>query len=268
MNKIQVVTIIQTRTGSSRFPQKVLKRLGSKPLFITMVERIKQAKYVGRVVIATTFMPEDDIIEMICLSHGIDCFRGHPTDLLDRHYQTALFYQADAVVKIPSDCPLVDIDVIDQVIGLYIFNHDKYDYVSNLHPATFPDGNDVEIMSINALKTAWIGANREYEREHTTPYIWDQPELFNLGNVYYEQGNLSMTHRWCLDYKEDYEFIKTIYDALAPENPYFGIKEILEYLSKNHYVNKINEVYKGVNWYRHHLDELKTIKQEETRVAI
>lgn len=261
---MRIVTVIQTRTGSSRFPQKVLRPLGGRPIFLRLVERVRQAKYAGQVVVATTFMPEDDIIESLCMSIGIECFRGHPTDLLDRHYQAGLAYEADAVVKIPSDCPLVDIGVIDEVIGLYLRHKGDYDYVSNLHPATYPDGNDVEIMSMTALEKAWHEAERDFEREHTTPYIWEKPDKFTIANVVFKLGNFSMTYRWCLDYPEDYQLIKAIFDELYPTNPFFSVTDILELLNRKPQLMKINERYRGVNWYRHHLHELKTISPIET----
>ncbi|MFQ3573584.1 MAG: glycosyltransferase family protein [Thermodesulfovibrionales bacterium] len=263
---MKILTAIQTRTGSSRFPQKVLKPLGNKPLYVTMAERIKRSSHVGQVVILTTFMPEDDIIEIISLSNGLQCFRGHPTDLLDRHYQAGIFYGADAVVKIPSDCPLVDISVIDKVIGFYIDHYPKYDYVSNLHPATFPDGNDVEIISMKSLALSWRFADKEYEREHTTPFIWEQPDRFMIGNIRFQGCNLSMSHRWCLDYPEDYTFIKTVFDELNPKNENFGLSDILELLKVKPELLDINKKYCGVNWYRHHIGTLKTIKPEETRI--
>ncbi|MCX8026340.1 MAG: glycosyltransferase family protein [Thermodesulfovibrionales bacterium] len=265
---MKILTAIQTRTGSSRFPQKVLKTLGSKPLFVTMANRIKASRYAGQVVILTTFLPDDDIIEMISLSNGLECFRGHPTDLLDRHYQAGIFYGVDAVVKIPSDCPLVDISVIDKVIDFYVKNYPKYDYVSNLHPATYPDGNDVEIVSMKTLALAWRFADKDYEREHTTPFIWEQPERFMIGNIRNNGCNFSMTHRWCLDYPEDYIFIKTIYDELSPKNPFFGINEILDLLKRQPHIMEINKKYCGVNWYRHHINELKTITPSETRLEV
>lgn len=265
---MKVLISIQTRTGSSRFPKKVLKPLGNKPLFITMAERIKASKYGGQVVILTTFMSDDDIIEIISLSNGMDCFRGHPTDLLDRHYQAGIFYGADAVVKIPSDCPLVDIRVIDKVIDFYIKHYPKYDYVSNLHPASFPDGNDVEIISMKSLALSWKFADKDYEREHTTPFIWEQPDQFIIGNIRHKGPNLSMTHRWCLDYPEDYIFIKTIFDALSPVNPLFGVEDILDFLKKRPELMDINKKYCGVNWYRHHIGSLKTVKPEETRLVV
>ncbi len=264
MSDPKILTVIQTRTGSSRFPMKTLKLLGGKPLFVRLAERVKRAKLTGHVLIATTFMPEDDIIDSICMANSISCFRGHPTDLLDRHYQAGIDYGAEAVVKIPSDCPLIDVSLIDEVIGFYLHNYGKYHYVSNLHPATHPDGNDVEIMSMESLERAWRCAQRDLEREHTTPYIWENPDVFRIANVFYSGGNLSKSHRWCLDYPEDYLFIKAVYNELSPSNPFFGIEDILALLQRKPELQKINEKYRGVNWYRHHLHELKTITAEDT----
>src|SRR5262249_56249101 len=132
--------------------------------------------------VATTPVNEDDPIQELCRGIGVPSFRGHPTDLLDRHYRAAAQEEADAVVKIPSDCPLIDPGVVDRVIGHYIANYDKYDFVSNLHPPTYPDGNDVEVMSFSALEKAWAQAAQPFEHEHTTPLIWDWPSRFRFVN--------------------------------------------------------------------------------------
>jgi spore coat polysaccharide biosynthesis protein SpsF len=262
-----IVTVIQTRTGSTRLPNKVLFPLAGKPLFVRMVERVRAAKLSGLVVIATTSNPEDDLIEDYCFKEKINCFRGHPTDLVDRHYKIALTYNAQAIVKIPSDCPLIDPKVIDKVISYYIVNHKDYDFVSNLHPATYPDGNDVEIMSIYSLKEAWLRAKKDFEREHTTPYIWDNPNLFRIGNVEWETGlDFSMTYRWTLDYMEDYEFISAVFNELYYPRLLFGISDILCLLERRPELKKINEKYLGVNWYRNNLQNLKTIKPDQTKL--
>ena len=164
-----IVTIVQTRCGSSRLPGKVLMPLAGKPLFVRQVERIKAAKLSGTVVVATTTEAVDDPIEEVCKQEGLAFFRGDALDLLDRHYQAALQYNAQTVLKIPSDCPLIDPRIIDKVIGYYLDNQDKYDFVSNLHPATYPDGNDVEIMGMGILEDAWKNATQNFESEHTTP---------------------------------------------------------------------------------------------------
>jgi spore coat polysaccharide biosynthesis protein SpsF len=122
--------------------------LQGKPLFIRQAERVRAASLSGRVVIATTTDSNDDTIAEVCRLEGLDCYRGDAADLLDRHYQAALHYTADTVIKIPSDCPLIDPALIDEVIGYWLDHTGEYDFVSNLHPATWPDGNDVEIMTM------------------------------------------------------------------------------------------------------------------------
>jgi spore coat polysaccharide biosynthesis protein SpsF len=197
----------------------------------------------------------------------VPVFRGHSTDLLDRHIQAARAYRADLVVKIPSDCPLIDPRVVDRVISFAEEHNDDYDYVSNLHPATYPDGNDVEVVSMQALETTWKEATRPFEREHTTPFLWEHPERFSIANLTWETGqDLSMSHRWTIDYIEDYRFIKAVYDELSPGgNTIFSLTDILELLARRPDIHAMNARYAGVNWYRHHLAELRTISPDHTR---
>lgn len=264
---MKIVTVIQARTGSSRMPNKVLMPLAGMPLLIRMVERVKLSELAGEIIIATTKEVSDDVIVKICKENDFLFYRGSTDDLLDRHYQAAKLLNADAVVKIPSDCPLIDPKVIDKVIGFFIEHSSDFDFVSNLHPATYPDGNDVEIMHFNILEFAWKNAKRQLEREHTTPYIWENPDKFRIGNVQWETGlNYSMTHRFTIDYPEDYEFIRKVYDELYPNNPKFGLNDILQLLEMKPEIKKINEMYNGVNWYRNHLNELKTITADQTKI--
>jgi spore coat polysaccharide biosynthesis protein SpsF len=263
-----ILTIIQTRRGSTRLPDKVLMPLQGKPLFVRQAERVRAASLPGRVVIATTTDSNDDAIAEICRLEGLDCYRGHAADLLDRHYRAALHYTADTVIKIPSDCPLIDPALIDEVIGYWLDYAGEYDFVSNLHPATWPDGNDVEIMTMAVLETAWREAERPLEREHTTPYIWERPERFRIGNVAMGGGaDYSMTHRFTIDYAEDYQFIRTVFDELHPFNPLFGVGDILSLLERRPDIYEMNAGFAGVNWYRHHLDELTTVGAAQTRTA-
>ena len=261
-----VLTVIQARTGSSRLPGKVLLPLCGKPALVRMVERVGFAALAGTVVVATTTLPEDDAIEALCAGEEIPCFRGHPTDLLDRHVQAARSFRAEHVVKIPSDCPLIDSEVIDRVVGTYLSAPGAWDYVSNLHPATWPDGSDVEVMTRASLETAWSEARRPHEREHTTPFLWDQPERFRIGNVAWDEGpDLSMRVRLTLDYPADYELIRIVFETAFPGNPRFGLREVLEILQTWPDVARLNARYCGVNWYRSHLGELRTVTAAETR---
>ena len=174
-----------------------------------MVERVRAARQLDEVVVATTTDAADGAIQALCDRRGWLCHAGHPTDLLDRHLAAARLHRADVVVKIPSDCPLIDPRIIDRVVRCFREADWHYDFVSNLHPASYPDGNDVEVMSFAALETAWHEARKPHEREHTTPFIWDQPQRFRLGNVRWETGrDLSMTHRLTVDYPEDLALVQ------------------------------------------------------------
>lgn len=257
---MKILTVVQARRGSTRLPDKVMMPVLGEPVLIRQLQRIQQSALHGLLVVATTTQPKDDVIEEICQHYHIACYRGHATDLLDRHYQCALHYGADAVVKIPSDCPLIDPVIIDEVLQYFINHASEYDYVSNLHPATWPDGNDVEIMHLATLEKAWKQATRELEREHTTPYIWENPQQFRIGAVVWNTGlDYSTSHRWTLDYPEDFEFIRTIYTQLYPQNPSFGLNDILTLLQQQPQIAAINAKYAGQYWYKNHPDELKHI---------
>jgi spore coat polysaccharide biosynthesis protein SpsF len=245
-------------------PGKVLLPLAGKPLLLRMLERVKSARTPFDLCVATTRDAADDAIAAVAQRAGVGCVRGHPTDLLDRHIQAARLAEADAVVKIPSDCPLIDPAVIDRIIGAFVENP-TCDYVSNLHPATWPDGYDVEVVARVALETAHLEATRPLEREHTTPFIWERPERFRLKNIVWDR-DLQMTHRLTIDYLEDYELIRRVFEALHRDDAApFGLDEILAYLDAHPEVYQINHKYVGVNWYRHHIGELRTVDATRTR---
>lgn len=256
----KVLVCIQARMGSTRLPGKVLKKVLGKPIILHQLERIKQAKTVDKVAVITSINQQDDPIASLCEENKIRYYRGSEFDLLDRHYQAAKKFQANFVVKIPSDCPLADPEIIDEVIGLWKKNPSKYDYVSNYHPPTFPDGLDVEGCAFAVLETAWKEAKKKHEREHTFPFIWDNPARFRIGNVLNKHGNLFMSHRWTLDYQEDFDFLKRIFEEFKNQ-PYFSMGDVLKLLKDKPNLMKINQKHAGVNWYRHHEGELKTVKR-------
>lgn len=264
MNKKKIVVFIQARMGSTRFPAKVLRKVMGKELLLHMCERVKLAKTVDDIVVITSANPENDRIEYLCKDHYIKYYRGSENDLLDRHYQAAREFGADFIVKIPSDCPLTDPAIIDRVLSLWINNQDKYDYVSNYHPPTFPDGLDVEGSSFQIISIAWQEAKRPLEREHTFPFIWDNPQRFRIGNVENLHGNMFMTHRWTLDYEEDYEFIKRVFEELKTKVG-FSMEDVLNLLVEKPEIAAINRVHAGVNWYRKHEGELKTVTKNQYR---
>jgi len=241
-----IVAVIQARTGSTRLPGKVMLPLGERTVLEQMIVRVMRARLLDEVVVATTTLPEDACIVEVATSLSVPCFRGHPTDLLDRHVNAAAATDARHVVKIPSDCPLIDPSAIDAVLLAYLGGHGRVDYASNLHPATYPDGNDVEVISLRALEQAWHEATSPSDREHTTPFIWSRPERFRMVNVRWDGGrNAASTHRYVLDYPEDHAVIQAIFDALHQAVPEFGVDAIVDFLDTHRDVAALNARRRG-----------------------
>jgi spore coat polysaccharide biosynthesis protein SpsF len=264
----KAVIVVQARMSSSRLPGKVMLPVLGKSILYRMIERLLMVQHRAQVVIATSEDNADDVIEQEALRMNVPCYRGSLNNLLDRHYLAAKQFNADIVLKIPSDCPLIDSRIIDQALDFYFVHTGKYDFVSNLHPATFPDGNDVEIMTMACLERTWKEAARPLELEHTTPYIWENQDKFRIGNVSWLTGkDYSMSHRFTIDYEADYQFIKRVFEELYPGKPDFSCDDILNLLDKKPEIYAINAQYAGVNWYRNHLDELKTISSGQTKVT-
>jgi spore coat polysaccharide biosynthesis protein SpsF len=234
--------------------------LAGKPLLQRMVERVMGAATPFQLVVATTTDAQDGPVRDLCREMSIQCFSGHPLDLLDRHYMAAREYRAEVVVKIPSDCPLIDPAVIDRVLGCYLASPADVDFVSNLDPPSYPDGNDVEVIPFSILEIAWREASRPLEREHTTPFIWDQPGRFRIRNVAWETGlDYSATHRWTIDYQEDYAFIAQVYDQLwSTSRPVFSLNDILNLLAMRPEIAELNQRYAGMSWYSRYAAELRT----------
>jgi spore coat polysaccharide biosynthesis protein SpsF len=262
---MNLVVVVQARMGSTRLPGKVLAPLAGAPLLQRMLERVRAARTPFELVVATSTDPADDDVRQLCRWLSVRCVSGHPCDLLDRHVQAARETRAEAVAKIPSDCPLIDPAAVDQVLQAFLEAPGRYEYVSNLHPASWPDGNDVEVVRADVLERAWREARRPHEREHTTPYVWDQPWRFRVGNVQWDH-DLSMSHRFTVDHPEDLAFVQEVYDALwRPDRPIFGVADILAFLEQRPDVLALNASYAGVSWYRHHMDELRTIPARAAR---
>jgi len=258
------LVIVQARLGSTRFPKKVISTLGDSTIIDILIEQIKKADAVDKVVIATTQEPLDDLLVDYCLKKKYDVYRGSALDLLDRHYQCAKEFNPRSISKIPSDVPFVDPEIINKVIKSF-FESDL-DYVSNLHPPTFPDGLDVETFSFDALEKAWKNANKDYEREHTTPYIWDNPKDFKIGSITSDQEkDYFMNYRWTIDYEEDLEFIRSVYNGFIKNNPNYNWLELVEFLDYNPSIASINSKYNGMNWYGKYINELKTFDPSNTK---
>lgn len=256
---MKTLVVVQARMGSSRLPGKVLLPLAGRPLLERMLERLQSAQFPFRVCVATSVAAEDDPIRELCRRAAVPVVSGHPTDLLARHVQAGRELGADIVVKIPSDCPLIDPDVVDRVLEHYRAFGERLDFVTNLHPPSWPDGNDVEVVPMRVLETANREATRAFEREHTTPFIWERPTRFRLENVSLSDGkNLAKTHRFTIDYQEDYDFVARVYDELwRTDRPIFKLCDILALLTQKPDLMDINARWSGQSW---HLNELSNLQ--------
>jgi glutamate-1-semialdehyde aminotransferase/spore coat polysaccharide biosynthesis protein SpsF (cytidylyltransferase family) len=234
---MKTVAIIQARMSSTRLPNKVLADIAGHPMLWHVVNRVRQAQSLDEVVVATSHNPKDDEVAAYCCDQGIPCRRGSEDDVLDRYYQAAKAQEAEAVVRITADCPLMDPEVIDLLVRA--FQKSDYDYVSNTLPYTFPDGLDVEVFSFRALEQAWREATKPSEREHVTPYLRLSGK-FKLFNVENGEDLSRQRHRWTVDDPTDLEFIREIYKSF-PAGPIFGMNEVLALLQRRPELQRINQ---------------------------
>ncbi len=233
-----IVGIIQARMQSTRLPGKVMLNVKNIPLLELMIKRVSKSTKLEKIIVATSTNHADDIIEELCLKLNIDCFRGSEDDVLLRFKESAELLNANTIVRLCGDCPLIDSDIIDDVISEY--QRGDYDFVSNLFPSpsTYPDGTSVEVFSSELLLEMENNAKKPSEREHVTFYIWMQPEKYKIHRLDYKE-DLSK-FRFNLDYKEDFEFIKTIFENFLDKDEYFTMNDIIEWLKNNEKVVKIN----------------------------
>jgi len=215
--------IVQARMTSTRLPGKVLLPLAGEPMLVRLLDRLRRVQRASGVVIATTTNPTDDPIAALCKQRGVPCHRGSEHDVLSRYADAARAYSADVVVRITSDCPLIDPALIDQVIATY--EEGDSDYVSNMLPPTWPYGMAVEVFSAAALRQAHTEANQPAEREHVTPFIYWHPERYHLRNVA-SPSDLS-AQRWTVDTPEDYELVRRLFETLYPNRPEFTLGDLL-----------------------------------------
>ena len=233
---MRIVAIIQARMGSARLPGKVMLDLAGEPMLARCVVRAQRALTLHAVVVATTLGSADERIVRLCARRGWPCFRGSQEDVLDRYRRAAMEHRADLVVRMTSDCPLIEPEIIDRVVGEYQ-RHAPLDYASNiLPPRTFPRGLDVEVMAFEALERAWREDRDPAWREHVTPYLYRHPEIFRLHGVH-NDADLSDL-RWTVDTPEDLAFARRVYDHFGHDR--FSWQEVLQALRQHPEWTQIN----------------------------
>lgn len=245
-NLVNIIVIIQARMGSTRLPGKVMKGLYGKSVLTHVIERVKQSKLINDIVIATTTHKTDDIIEKEAQNCDVKCFRGSEEDVLSRYYFASKQFNADVIVRITADCPLYDSKVLDEMIKFYIENN--YIVVTNagndLGNRTYPRGLDTEIFTFKSLEEAFLTATAKYQREHVTPYLYE-----NIEEIYYYKNKIdNSNYRWTLDTEEDWILIKTIYGYLYKGRHNFYLEDMIELMIKYPELSNINKSVKQKNY--------------------
>jgi spore coat polysaccharide biosynthesis protein SpsF len=222
--------------SSTRLPGKVMMDLGGETVLARVVRRVSRASLIGNIVIATTHKAADDVIVRECNRLGIPYFRGSEDDVLDRYYRAAKENGAEAVVRITSDCPMIEPEISDSVVRTFL--EQWPDYASNTLERTYPRGLDTEIITFDALARSWKEGTKPYERTHVTPYIYEHPHLFRLLHVKGEHDYSQ--HRWTLDTPEDLVFLRAVYDRLGNVDT-FHWRDVLAVLDRESELLRLNQ---------------------------
>ena len=265
LKKKNIHCIIQCRLSSSRLPAKIFLPGPTKTLIEHLLERLKKSKFLKKIIIATTNNSNDDFTYNF-LRNENDIFRGSEKNVLERYYNCAKKYKSEIIVRITSDCPLMDYRLIDEMIEFFLKK--DCDYLSNIHPPSLPDGFDIEIFTFKSLETSYKNAKESFQKEHVTPYIWDQPNKFNISNfsTNLKDKKLYEKYRLTLDYIEDYLVIFEIYNKLYKKNKFFSYIDIINVIKKNKNLTKKNNKLIKVNWYGLYLKKLKSIKLKDNKI--
>ncbi|MEC2057796.1 glycosyltransferase family protein [Peribacillus psychrosaccharolyticus] len=234
---MKIVAIIQARMGSTRLPGKVMKEVLGKSLLEYQIERVRRSQSIQNLIVATTQRETEQPIIDLCEKVKVPCYRGAEEDVLERFYEAAIHYEADAVVRLTSDCPLIDPLIIDKVVNEFR-NSTRYDYVSNTIKRTYPRGFDIEVFSMDALKQCHRETTNAGYREHVTPYLYKHPERFIIGQVTHSSS--LQHHRLTVDTEEDLLLVRLIIEHLYKKNQSFSLEDILYLLQKNPKWNLLN----------------------------
>lgn len=222
---MKTVAIVQARMGSTRLPGKVLRPLGGRPMLTHVVERLRHARRLAGVVVATSTLAQDDPIVPVATDAGAEVFRGDEQDVLGRYVGAAEMFRADVIVRVTADCPLIDPDVVDEAVGLYAVTPDELDYVSNTMERTYPRGLDVEVFPRRILIDLHGCSTSADEREHVTLHLLHHPDHYRVAHVRSVENHAR--HYWTVDTAADFELMERIYEALYAANPCFGWRDVL-----------------------------------------
>ena len=234
---MNIIAIVEARMNSTRLPGKVLINIEKKKMIDIILKRISLSKLLTNIIIATTKSRTDEVLfKWLKKNTKYQIYRGSTNDVLSRFYYCAKLYKADIIVRVTADDPLKDSKIIDKAIKIMLFKP-QLDYCSNTLMPTYPEGLDIEVIRFAALEKAFYNSKLFSEREHVTPYIWKNPNLFNLYNFKYIK-DLS-NWRWTVDEKKDIEFIKRVFKNFK-NNFLVDYEKVIKWIIKNNLISKMN----------------------------
>jgi len=237
---MKIVTIVQARMGSSRLPGKILQKICGEEMLLFQYRRLIKSIKSNLLVVATTTNSIDDLVEEICNQYHISCFRGSESDVLQRYFDAASYYQADVIIRINADCPFIDPIVVDNVIQSWQDGQPSLDYVSNILEETYPLGMHVEVFSYKALTYANEHALKKDEREHVTPHMYRNPSIYKIANV---SNSVDLSgFRLTVDYEEDMIFANELMSNI--KNKQANMVDITNFLKQNKKIMNLNSTYK------------------------
>ena len=243
---MNVVAIIQARTGSTRLPNKIFSELSGFNLLHHVVDRLKPSKEINKIVIATTTSINDNSVADWCIDNNLDFYRGSEKNVLKRYYKAAKEFKAEIIIRVTADDPFKDYRIIDKAIN--ILKENKFDFVCNNNPVSFPEGLDVEVLTMDALSNSFFNSTSSFEQEHVTQYIHRNKKKFKIFNI---KNNKDLSYfRWTIDTNEDYLFVKEVYNNLYEKDNIFLPEDIYELLGKKPLLLKMNSEVKKSDLYK------------------
>lgn len=232
---MNIIAIVQARMGSTRLPGKVMLDVGGQPVLARVVTRLRRARNLSAVVVATVAQPASQPIIELCHDLQVPTFSGSELNVLDRYYQAAQHVRAHVILRIMSDCPVIDPNLVDECIRT--FQDDNVDYASNTIVRTYPRGLDTEIMTFAALERAWQSSVQHYERVHVTPYIYEHPDIFRVRFI---TNPTDVSHyRWTIDTPDDLKLLRAIY-AHFDNRDDFSWQDVLSLMKQTPALSAIN----------------------------
>jgi len=237
-NTKKIAVIIQARMTSTRLPGKVLMEIEGKPMLWHVINRLKFCKKLNDIILAIPNTKENNILEKFAKKYNLKYYRGSENDVLSRYYNAAKKFRCDIIVRLTSDCPLIDPEIVDKVVERHLKT--GADYTSNVLKRTFPRGLDTEVFNFSVLKKVFYDAKENYQREHITPYIFENPAIFKLQNIEAEGKLRRPDLRLTVDTPDDLRLISEIFRILYQPGKTISIEEVIDLLTEKPELAKIN----------------------------